>query len=225
MNENWPQAYKDGFQDFYGRDFVVSPHVLIPRPETEMAVDAVLNLAGAQYLPGVKPATARISRGAKILDVGTGSGVIAVTLALELPEAEVSAVDLSENALAVARENAAKLGAEVKFWRSDLLDNVDGDFDVIVANLPYVDVKWGWLDKEALAAEPSLALYAPNDGLALIFKLIDQIAEKKCTKYVVLEADLCQHRRIRKYARSKNFEHIETRGLQLLFLVGGEGEI
>ena len=103
-----------GLADFYGRNFIITPDVLIPRPETEMMVDAVLNLAGKAYLPGVKPSARVLPEKPRILDVGTGSGCVAVSLALELPEASVTACDVSEKALEVARENAENLGAEVE---------------------------------------------------------------------------------------------------------------
>ena len=179
--------------DFYGREFIITPDVLIPRPETEMIVDAVLNLAGKAYLPGVKPAPRVLPKNPRILDVGTGSGCIATSLALELPEARVSACDISEKALDVAQKNAAKLGAKVEFLKSDLMNDVDGDFDVVVANLPYVDEDWNWIDKEALAREPAIALYAKDGGLALIKKLISQATKRK-VPYLILEADPCQHR-------------------------------
>ena len=216
MNEDLPRAYKNGFQDFYGRDFVVTPDVLIPRPETEMLVDAVLNLAGKAYLPGVKPARPKLPQNCTILDAGTGSGCIAITLALELPKAKVTACDISDEALAIAQKNAANLEAKVKFVKSNLLDSIDGDFDVIVANLPYVDTNWKWLDKKALSHEPALALYAEDGGLALIKQLINQVAKRK-TKYLILEADPCEHKQITRYATEHNYYLAEERGFALVF--------
>ena len=197
--------------DFYGREFVINSDVLIPRPETEQMIDMVLNLAGKPYLPGVKPSEAVLAEDLTILDVGTGSGCIAVTLKLELPKARVVASDVSEKALAVARENAGGLGAEVEFVKADLLDGIDVLPDLVVANLPYVDENWDWIDKKALSIEPSLALYAEDGGLALIKKLIDQAAERKI-KHLILEADPCQHERIRGYAKEKGLTLHETRG-------------
>ncbi|MCR5700424.1 MAG: peptide chain release factor N(5)-glutamine methyltransferase [Candidatus Saccharibacteria bacterium] len=202
--------------DFYGRDFTVTPDVLIPRPETEMMVDAVLNLAGKAYLPGVKPAPRVLPENPRILDVGAGSGCVAISLALELSEARVSACDVSEKALKVAEENARMLDAKVKFIKSDLIDGVSDEFDVVVANLPYVDEDWDWLDKEALSKEPALALYAKDGGLALIKKLIDQAAKRKIG-YLILEADPCQHERITQYANNNNYSLLETRGFILVF--------
>ena len=205
--------------NFYGRDFVITKDVLIPRPETEMMVDAVLNLAGKAYLPGVKPARPKLPKNPRILDVGTGSGCVAVSLALELPEASITACDISKKALKVAQENAEMLNASVKFIKSDLLDNVSGNFDIIVANLPYVDESWDWLDKKALSKEPAIALYAEDGGLALIKKLINQASKHK-TQYLVLEADPCQHETVIQYAIENNYSLLETRGFVLVFSLG-----
>ena len=217
MSENLPKAYKQGWQDFYGRKFIVNRDVLIPRPETEMMVDAVLNLVGKPYLTGVKPSQAVINANdLQILDVGTGSGCVAITLKLEIPETNVAASDVSSLAIAVARENAENLKAEVKFIESDLMKNIEFTPDVVVANLPYVDKNWGWLDKKALDHEPSLALYAEKNGLELIYELIEQTAERRA-KYVILEADPCQHTDIIEHAEKNGLELVETRGFILTF--------
>ena len=207
---------EDSKVNFYGRDFVVTKNVLIPRPETEMMVDAVLNLAGKAYLPGIKPTRRKLPNNPRILDVGTGSGCLAISIALELPEASVTASDVSKDALRVAKDNAKLLNAKVEFIESDLLSGVSGDYDVIVANLPYVDEDWDWIDKEALAKEPRIALYAEDGGLELIKKLISQVAMRKI-KYLVLEADPCQHNEIIEYAAEFDYSLFETRGFVLVF--------
>lgn len=234
-NSSFPEAYRRGSWDFYGRDFFVSPDVLIPRPETEQLADIVLKLFGKTKLPGVKPPEAKIKAGdskeydgaPRILDVGTGSGCIAVTLKLELPEVAMFASDISEVALGVARKNAEKLGAEVNFFESDLLSKISSaeripdSFEVIVANLPYVDRSWRWLqepESAGLKYEPELALYAEDGGLELIFRLIREA--KNRTKYLVLEADPCQHARIIEFAERQGFSVIEKQGFQLLFVFG-----
>ncbi len=201
------------FQDFYGRDFWVTKDTLIPRPETEQLIDAVLNLAGKPYLPGVKPSKRVLPEAPTILDVGTGSGCIAITLALELPEAKVYASDISKKALKVAQKNAANLGAPISFIIAYLLKKVKFTPDVIVANLPYVDPDWDWLDKEALSREPALALYTEDHGLALIKELIDTAS----SKYLILEADPCQHAEIISYAQQQSYTLIDTRGFILSF--------
>ena len=201
-------------QDFYGRDFIITPDVLIPRPETEMMIDTVLNIMGKPFLPGVKPSEPKLPEDITILDVGTGSGCIAITLDLLLPQAKIVATDISDKALKIAQKNASELGAEVEFLQSDLLKNVKVKPDLIVANLPYVDENWDWIDKEALSKEPALALYAKDGGLELIFKLIDQVAERE-VHHLVLEADPCQHERITSYAKKKGLALRETRGFIL----------
>ena len=210
------EPFAETTQDFYGRDFLITSDVLIPRPETEQLIDAVLNLAGKSYLPGVKPAPRQLPKHPTILDVGTGSSCIAITLAKELPDAKVYASDISDPALKVARRNAVALGAPVNFIKSDLLDSIDLSPDLIIANLPYVDEAWDWLDKTALSKEPSIALYADDHGLALIKKLIAQSA-KLYIKYLILEADPCQHETIKNYAKKYNYSLIEIRGYILGF--------
>ena len=200
--------------DFYGREFVITPDVLIPRPETEQMIDMVLNLVGKPYLPGVKPGAAVLPQDLTILDIGTGSGCIAVTLKLELPEARVIASDVSEEALTVARENAKRLSADVEFAQADLMDGINTQPDIVVANLPYVDENWEWIDKEALAKEPRLALYAKDGGLALIKRLINQVAERSI-RHLILEADPCQHEQIAEYTKGKGLALRETRGFIL----------
>ena len=197
--------------NFYGRDFLITSDVLIPRPETEMIIDAVLNLVGKSYLPGVKPAKARLPQNLSILDVGTGSGCIATTLKKELPDAHISASDISEKALKAAKKNAKELIADINFIKSDLLEKIDFTPDLIVANLPYVDENWDWLDKESLAKEPAIALYADDHGLALIKKLIKEASRRK-VKYLVLESDPCQHTEVVEFAKIYNYNLLETRG-------------
>ena len=215
MNVNSNQAYKKGFQDFYGRDFIVTPDVLIPRPETESIIDIVKSLAGKPILPGVKAPKAKIAEDASILDIGTGSGCIAITIKKELPLAKVTGADINESALEIAGKNAENLDADVKFIQSDLLENVTDNYDIIIANLPYVDSEWDWLDKEALSIEPEIALYAEDHGLALIKKLIDQI-KTDLPKYLILEADPCQHQKILDYVSNLGFKHLQTSGYGLL---------
>ena len=199
--------------DFYGRDFLVTKDVLIPRPETEQIIDEVLTRAGKPYLPGVKAPAPQLPPDFSLLDVGTGSGCIAITIKKELPEAEVHATDISKKALQIAQKNAQNHGVHLSFIISHLLDNVKFTPDVIVANLPYVDKDWDWLDKESLSFEPAIALYAADHGLKLIKELIDTAN----SKYLILEADPCQHQDIINYAAKKGLQHLETRGFILTF--------
>lgn len=184
--------------NFYGREFAINQDVLTPRPETEQLIDEVLSLCGKPILPGIKPPKAKLDpQNLTILDIGTGSGCIAITLSLELPKAEIYASDISKKALKIAEKNAKKLKAKVKFITSDLLENIDFIPDVTVANLPYVDQNWNWLDRESLKQDPDLALYANDGGLELIKQLINT----NSSKYLVLEADPIEHQDIINYAK------------------------
>ena len=150
-----PLAYILGWREFYGRRFNVTPDVLIPRQETETIIDHVLATDAQQT----------------ILDIGTGSGCIAVTLALEMSSATVTAVDVSGPALEVARSNAEALGADVQFMQSDLLGDLAGrEFDLVVSNPPYVAAKYS-LMPEVRRHEPHLALFAGDDGLDVYRRL------------------------------------------------------
>lgn len=204
---------------------MVSPDVLIPRPETEQLIDLVLSLYGKAYLPGVKSSERRIPEKPVIFDIGTGSGCIAITLKLEIPGAEVVALDISPEALKIAQKNAENLGAEVEFFESDLLsvkEDTRSDNEIavpnraiVVANLPYVDPDWDWLDKKALSVEPGLALYAKDGGLALYERLFYELP--KTVEFVIIEADPCQHEKIVKLAEQSGFEHEKTAGFAMQF--------
>lgn len=208
--------------NFYGRDFFVNQHVLTPRPETEQIIDAVVNLFGLPYLPQVRPPKPVLPDDARILEVGTGSGCIAITLRLMLKNARIQATDISKDALEIAQKNAKKFGVDDPhlFIISNLLENVkftpENTPDLIVANLPYVDKNWDWVKPETLKSDPDLALYAEDGGLELIKKLIDE-AEKHQIKYLTLEADPCQHQAIETYAKSKNYHLKTTTGFILTF--------
>ena len=197
--------------NFYGRDFVVNKDVLIPRPETEQLIDMVLNLSGKPYLPGVKPGPRKLPENPTIIDVGTGSGCIAITLIKELPEATVYATDISKKALKIAQKNALKHSATITTIISYLLNNVNITPDLVVANLPYVDKNWPWIDRESLSKEPSLALYANDHGLALIKELIGQ-ASNRHVPHLILEADPCEHLKIKEIAENNKYELIKITG-------------
>lgn len=152
-----PLAYIVGRKGFRRIELIVDARVLIPRPETELLV-----------------AVAKVDRPCGILDVATGSGAVALALADELPDATITAADVSEGALAVASANAERLGMtdRVSFVQSDLLDAVDGTFDAITANLPYVTTaEMAELQPEIARYEPALALAGGEDGLDLVRRL------------------------------------------------------
>ena len=149
-----PVAYLTGTREFYGRSFQVSPDVLIPRPDTELLVE----LALARIPP---------DQAMEVLDLGTGGGCIAITLALERPLAHVTAVDRSTAALAISRRNAETLGARVEFLTSDWFAALgDRRFDLIVSNPPYIAAADPHLGRGDVRFEPLTALAAGHDGLA-----------------------------------------------------------
>lgn len=149
-----PMAYILGEREFFGRMFLVSPAVLIPRPDTELLVEIAL-----RHLPS--------DRAPKVVDLGTGSGAIAISLALERPDADVYATDLSDEALLVAQANAGALAARVEFLRGNWYDALLGhkDFDVIVSNPPYIAVNDHHLKQGDVRFEPAAALTDGGDGL------------------------------------------------------------
>lgn len=199
-----PIAYILGRKEFYGREFFVNRNVLIPRPETENVVDIVKKLADSEEFSEKDEV--------KILDVGTGSGCIAVSVDLEVKKARVVALDISKEALNVAADNAINLGARVEFFVSDLFDKIrDEKFDIVVANLPYVDKDWDWLSQE-LEWEPEAALFSEDGGLFEIKRIIDDVVQLKNTKYLVLEADPSQHGKIIEYAKKTGLEEAGTEG-------------
>ena len=159
--DGMPVAYLRGIKEFYGLRFSVDPRVLVPRPETEVLVDAV-----RAWVAG-RPLT--------VVDVGTGSGAIAIALALSEPQLRLIATDVSAGALAVARANAGALGARVDLREGDLLAPVTEAVDAVVANLPYLrDLELERLagDRTSLAFEPRVATVAGPDGLRLVRRAI-----------------------------------------------------
>lgn len=199
-----PLAYLFGVKEFYGRDFIVNKDVLVPRPETEALVEL----------------TKQHAKGKTLLDVGTGSGALGLTLALELPGVATTLADISPEALMVAKKNAKKLGLKaVEFVESDLLEHwidqsLSGAFAIIVANLPYVDRTWE--RSPETNHEPYQALFARDGGLELIRQLIDQAPSVLTTDgLLVLEADPEQHDAIIDHA-SDSFTLVDRRDYGLL---------
>ncbi len=165
-----PIAYLLGARDFYGRTFRCSPAALIPRPETELLIERALLRLPADALPRVlDPAPLRILDQAprRVLDVGTGTGCIAITIALERPNAIVTAIDISPDALALAKDNAHHLQASVTFIHSNWLAALppDAQFDLILSNPPYIVPGDAHLSQGDLRFEPGVALVDAVDGL------------------------------------------------------------
>jgi release factor glutamine methyltransferase len=179
-----PAQYITGHQEFWGMDLIVSPAVLIPRPETEHVVETVLELVSGvrseqSQNQSQKPRTGvSAPHDLRIVDVGTGSGAIAFALAKELPSAEIHATDVSPEALEVARANAARheLTSRIKFHQADLLSGLPhGEFDFVVSNPPYVgESEEDSVQLEVRKFEPRNAVFAGPTGLEVIERLIPQ---------------------------------------------------
>jgi release factor glutamine methyltransferase len=181
-----PLAYIRGRAEFYGRTFFVDKHVLIPRPETEAMVEALKKLPDAQTM--------------RVADIGSGSGCIGITAALELPKTEVALYDIDPATLAVAKKNATSLNAKVGLHRSDLLQDLVTSYDVLLANLPYVPD--GKLENIDASFEPALALFAGSDGLDLYRKFWNQVKKlQRQPRYILTES------RPQQQTMQQNFAH------------------
>jgi len=163
INNHEPIQYIVGKEEFFGRNFVVNPAVLIPRPETELLIHEIK-----------KSVTQQNKRNLRILDIGTGSGCIAITLAFEIPDAEISAMDVSNEALACARKNASELSANVAFERVDILkEEINNRYDLIVSNPPYIaSSEKESMKRNVLDFEPHLALFVPENDALLFYRVI-----------------------------------------------------
>ncbi|MBI3433280.1 MAG: peptide chain release factor N(5)-glutamine methyltransferase [Hydrogenophilales bacterium] len=194
-----PVAHLTGAREFYGRSFQVSPDVLIPRPDTELLVE----LALARIPPG---------QAMKVLDLGTGSGCIAITLALERPLAEVTAVDRSAAALAIARHNAGILDARVEFLDSDWFTALTGRrFDLIVGNPPYIAAADPHLTRGDVRFEPLGALTAGPDGLEDLRKLAAAAgAHLQPGGTLLLEHGYDQADAVQALLQAAGFRHIQS---------------
>ena len=198
-----PVAYLRGFREFFGRSFRVDTRVLVPRPETEILVEVALKRSR------------RLSLCARILDVCTGSGCVAITLAKERPTTRVTGSDISSEALEVARDNMHRLGGRVSFVRSDLLDAFAARrdrFDLITANPPYIDDEdMTKLPVDIRDFEPAVALSAGPDGLRLIRRLIAEVPAVLAPAGVLaMEIGAGQAEQVRTLFEAGGFTDIET---------------
>lgn len=182
-----PAQYITGHQEFWGMDLIVSPAVLIPRPETEHVIEAVIEILTSALGPrtsDIKQALVTTSievRGpqskVRLVDVGTGSGCIALALAKELPQAEIHATDISAAALEIARANTARhqLERRIRFHQTDLVEGLTGEFDFVVSNPPYVgESEEDTVQLEVRKFEPRTAVFAGPQGTDVIVRLIPQ---------------------------------------------------
>lgn len=194
-----PLQHLLGTVEFCGHVFLCDKRALVPRPETEQLVEKI--------------AECRLQKAdCRILDLGTGSGVIALSLAAKFPEAEITATDISDNALALAGENAVRLGLRerVVFLKSDLFEAIEGTFDVIVANLPYIAAG----DRPTLSREvlhdPGVALFAGERGTEMICKLINAArAHLSAGGLLALELGIGQADELAAEMETKNYHDIE----------------
>jgi release factor glutamine methyltransferase len=204
-----PVAYIIGHKEFYGRQFKVTTATLIPRPESEDLIALI-----SEAVPKNQPLLNEVPL--RLVDVGTGSGILGITAKLEHPELDVTLLDISRHALKVAQDNAAQLNALVTARLSDLLGGYSFSADIIVANLPYVSEDWE--RSPETEHEPATALFAKNNGLALIFDLLPQTKQKLALGgKLILEADPEQHKAIIKEASQYGLIHAQTLGYGLLF--------
>jgi len=190
--EREPVAYITGIKGFRHIDLQVDARVLIPRPETETLVEAALDLP----------------RGARVVDVGTGSGAVALALKDERGDLDVTGTDASPDALVVARANAARLGLDVRFREADLLDGA-GEVDAVLSNPPYVEDGTP-LQPEIERHEPPVALYAGADGLAVIRRLAAQ-AGASAARLLALEVGMGQAAEVAAVLRDAGFTTTDTR--------------
>ena len=188
-----PMAYILGYKEFYGRKFTVSPAVLVPRPESEDMISLFLDATAGEIERKV------------LIDVGTGSGCLGITAALERTNISVILSDISKDALRIAEKNADEHRARVKIQQQSLLNGQLEPVDYIFANLPYVDKDWEVSPE--LQYEPKIALFAEGGGLKLILELIQQ-APRRLTPngQLFIEADPIQHERIIQVAAKQNFK-------------------
>jgi len=198
-----PLAYIRGRSAFFGRSFMVNDGVLVPRPETESMIEILKEMT--------------LPEGAKLADVGCGSGCLGITAKLEMPNIEVTLYDISDKALDVAKRNASLLKADVSIKHQDLLADVDQHFDVILANLPYVPHDFPI--NQAATHEPSIALFADNNGLALYERMFAQMAALNALKpsYVLTEALPQQLDSLADIAKAAGYHEKQRSGLVQLF--------
>ncbi|MNF49193.1 Release factor glutamine methyltransferase [compost metagenome] len=210
LKKEIPIQYLLGKTSFYGLDFEVNENVLIPRPETEELVDWIIS-----NTPNIEQSNPETS-GLKILDIGTGSGCIAISLAKNLPNANVFAIDVSEKALATAKKNAAINDATVTFIHQNILETEDlqQQFDIIVSNPPYVrNLEKEEIKKNVLDNEPHLALFVEDNDALIFYRKIAELAQKNLLPNGQLYFEINQYlgKEMIDLLQKMNFKTIELR--------------
>ncbi len=170
---NYPIQYLLGTTNFYGYDFHVNENVLIPRFETEELVENTINYIN-NYFPG----------NIRVIDLGTGSGCIGITLKKKIPELNITCLDISDKALEIAKQNAKKLDVDINFVQGDMLDNINEKFNVIISNPPYISED-EVIEDIVKDNEPHLALYAKDDGLYFYDKILSTCKKNLEDKFLI----------------------------------------
>lgn len=210
LEKGEPVQYVLGFAAFCGRQFRVAPGVLIPRPETELLCDWVINAHSCPFCGLQPPAPLRI------LDVGTGSGCIAITLSLNMPNSVVTAYDISADALLIARDNAIRLGATINFQLKDALQltKTDETFDVILSNPPYIcDNERTDMMQNVLNFEPTTALFVPDNDPLLFYRAIAEYGSSALSHggELYFEINSCFADKVSDMLNALDYEKIEIR--------------
>lgn len=199
-----PLAYIRGRSEFYGREFIVSPATLQPRPETETMIELLKGL--------------ELTEAVSIVDVGTGSGAIAITAKLELPHAKVSATEINAKALNIAKQNSKFFRTNISFYLGNVLAPLNGTADVILANLPYVPD--GFTVNPAAMQEPRVAIFGGADGLELYRDMFEQIKlNKQKPKFVLTEALPYQHGNLTTIASSAGYSQSKAEDFIQMFVL------
>lgn len=196
LQNGTPLAYLIGSQGFFGNEFIVNEHTLIPRPDSEILIETALTLAKDLDCPA-------------ILDLGTGTGCLAISLDLKLKNAQITAVDCSLNALEIAKQNNHKLNAKVQFIHSNWFNAIQGQFDMIISNPPYIAKNDEHLKQ--LIHEPITALVSDDDGLADIKHIIGNACHYlKTGGYLLIEHGYNQGQMVQQLFTNHHFYHIRT---------------
>jgi release factor glutamine methyltransferase len=212
-----PLAYIRGHTEFYGREFVITPAVLEPRPESETMIDLFKALPVFSG-PGsdTKSSARKVDGVVKIADVGTGSGTLGITAALEVPNTSIELLDVDPGALKVAKMNVDKFTLNLNIIKSNLLRQVNRDYDILLCNLPYVPD--GFKINPAAMREPKSAIFGGPDGLDLYRKLFDQLKSRlNQPLYILSEALPAQHAALREIAGLAGYGLVQTDGFIQVF--------
>jgi release factor glutamine methyltransferase len=211
LEQEVPLQYIIGKTEFYGLPFVVNKHVLIPRPETEELVAWVVSESSRFKTFNTSTKQTTDKKQLKILDIGTGSGCIPISLKKQLPFAKISAIDISEEALTVAKKNAVLNNVDIHFILQDILKTValDQHYDIIISNPPYVrELEKKELKNNVLKNEPHVALFVENDNPLIFYAKIAELAKKYLNKNGLLFFEINQ------YLGTETIDLVNKKGLK-----------